>query len=159
MLSAEISSLLEQTTTSAVCDVLLKRGHRLYMRSRIRALDPAVRLAGPALTVRRIAVELLPRNSEKPRDRFLETLEGAAAGSVFVMTSGAATEVAMRGGLLAAAGVRGKLGGVVANGPVRDPQEIIALKFPVFTPQRVNLRTGIPGFDPSAKDFDRGLSP
>lgn len=132
MFSAEISSLLEQTTTSAVCDVLLRRGHRLYMRSRIRPLDPTVRLAGPALTVRRKAVELLPRHSERPRDRFLETLEGAAAGSVFVMTSGAATEVAMWGGLLAAAGVRGKLGGVVVDGPVRDPQEIVGLKFPVF---------------------------
>ncbi len=132
MLSAEISNLLAQTTTSAVCDVLLKRGQRLYMRSRIRALDPAVRLAGPAITVRRKAVELLPRSGERPRDRFLETLEGAAAGSVFVMISGAATEVAMWGGLLAAAGVRGKLGGVVADGPIRDPQEIIGLKFPVF---------------------------
>jgi 4-hydroxy-4-methyl-2-oxoglutarate aldolase len=133
MLPAEMTPLITRTTTTAVCDVLVKRGHRLYMRSRIRPLDPTVRLAGPALTVRRKAVELLPRGSEKPRDRFLETLEGAVPGSVFVITSESGVEVALWGGLLAAAGVHGKLGGVVADGPIRDPQEIVALKFPVFS--------------------------
>jgi 4-hydroxy-4-methyl-2-oxoglutarate aldolase len=132
MLPQEIRELLEKTTTSAVCDVLMRRGHKLYMRSRIRPLDPAVRLAGPAVTVRRKAVGLLPRTGERPKDRFLETIEGAAPGSVMVVVSDAESEAALWGGLLAAAGVRGKLGGVVADGPIRDPQEIIDLKFPVF---------------------------
>ncbi len=132
MLSAEVSDLLSKTTTSAVCDVLMRRGLRQYMRSRIRALDPGVRLAGPAVTIRRKPVELLPRGPEKPRDRLVETIEGAAPGSVMVVVSDAIQETALWGGLLAAAGVHGKLGGVVADGPVRDPNEIIGLKFPMF---------------------------
>jgi 4-hydroxy-4-methyl-2-oxoglutarate aldolase len=132
MLPTEIVELLNQTTTSAVCDVLMRQGRRRYMRSRIRPLDPGVRLAGPALTIWRKSVELLPRNAERPRDRFVETIEGAAPGSVIVVVSDAEREAALWGGLLAAAGVRGKLGGVVADGPIRDPLEIIGLKFPIF---------------------------
>jgi regulator of RNase E activity RraA len=111
MLSPEMTALLAQTTTTAVGDVLLRRGRQLYMASRIRPLDPLVRLAGPALTVRRKAVELLPRGGEKPQNRFLESLGRAEPGAVFVIASGASVEVALWGGLLAAAGVRGKLGG------------------------------------------------
>lgn len=132
MLSQEIRGLLEKTTTSAVCDVLMRRGQTLYMRSRIRPLDLAVRMAGRAVTVRRKAVGLLPRTGERPKDRFLETIEEAVPGSVMVVVSDAESEVALWGGLLAAAGVRGRLSGVVADGPIRDPQEIIDLKFPVF---------------------------
>jgi hypothetical protein len=61
-LSAEIASLLEKTTTSAACDVLV---------------NPAVRLAGPAVTVRRMPIGLLPRNPERPRERFVETVARA----------------------------------------------------------------------------------
>ena len=75
---------------------------------------------------------LLPRSAGRPPDRFVETIERSAAGSVFVVVSDAERETALWGGLLAAAGVHGRLGGVVADGPVRDPQEIIDLKFPVF---------------------------
>lgn len=132
MLSQEILGLLEKTTTSAVCDVLMRRGQKLFMRSRIRPLDLAVRMAGQAVTVRRKAVGLLPRTGERPKDRYLETIEGAAPGSVMVVVSDAENEAALWGGLLAAAGVRGRLSGVVADGPIRDPQEIIDLKFPVF---------------------------
>jgi regulator of RNase E activity RraA len=116
MLSQEIGELLDKTTTSAVCDAVMRRGHKLYMGSRIRPLDLAVRLAGPAVTVRRKAVGLLPRTGERPRDRFVETIEGAAPGSVIVVSE-AEREAVLWGGLLAAAGVRGKLGGVVADGP------------------------------------------
>jgi len=50
------------------------------MRSRIRPLDPAVRLAGPAVTNRRKPVKLLPRGPEKPRDPLIETIEGPLGG-------------------------------------------------------------------------------
>lgn len=132
MISSEIVELLDGTTTSAVCDVLMRRKMRCYMASRLRPLDSAVRLAGPAVTVLRKPIELLARDGERPRDRFVETIEAAAPGSVLVVVSGAEREAALWGGLLAAAGVRGKLGGVVADGPIRDPLEIVALKFPVF---------------------------
>lgn len=132
MLSAEMADLLAQTTTTAVCDVLMRRGMRQFMRSRIRPLDSSVRLVGPALTVRRKPVELVPRDDPKPPDRFVETIASAAPGSVIVVVSDAEQEAALWGGLLAAAGVHGKLGGVVADGPVRDPNEIVGLKFPVF---------------------------
>ena len=129
---AEIIALLEKTTTSAVSDVLMRRNLKNYMASRIRPLDPSLRLAGPAVTVRRKAVELVPRDGERPRDRFIETIEAAAPGSVMVVVSDAEREAALWGGLLAAAGAHGMLGGVVTDGPVRDPSEIVGLKFPTF---------------------------
>ncbi len=132
MLSAEITDLLAKTTTSAACDVLMRRGMRQFMRSRIRPLDPGIRLAGPAVTVRRRPVALVPRGDPKPRDPYVETIASAAPGSVMVVVSDAEQEAALWGGLLAAAGVHGRLGGVVADGPVRDPNEILGLKFPVF---------------------------
>jgi regulator of RNase E activity RraA len=49
-----------------------------------------------------------------------------------VVVSDAAQEMALWGRLLAAAGVHRKLGGVVADGPTRDPNEIIALRLPMF---------------------------
>lgn len=54
------------------------------------------------MTIRRKPVELLPRGPEKPRDRLVETIEGAAPGSVMVIVPDALQETALWGGLLAA---------------------------------------------------------
>jgi 3-hexulose-6-phosphate synthase/6-phospho-3-hexuloisomerase len=123
MLSNKILELLDQTTTCAVSDVLVKRGYRLYMSSCIGALNEH-RVAGPAVTFERRDIDLTPSNNPLPGRLLLETIESAEPDTVFVLTSVAETEVALWGGLVAAAAVQRKAGGVVCDGPVRDPEEI-----------------------------------
>ena len=152
---AEILALLRTTTTGAVSDVRMRRTLKNSLASRIQPLDPSLRLAGPAVTVRRKTVALVPRDGERPRDRFIEMIETAAPGSGMVVGSDVEGEAALRGGLLAAAGARGKLGGGVADGPIRDPSEIVGLKLLAFFTGSVPARV---------REFSRmapwtGLSP
>ena len=131
MLSAEITGLLNQTTTCAVCDVLMRRGSKPFMRSRIRLLS-GPRLAGPALTIERKALAFASRQQPRPNSLFIETIETAPAGTVVVLNGDPEHEAALWGGLLAAAAVRRGLGGVLADGPIRDLPEIIEMKLPLF---------------------------
>lgn len=131
MLAPEISSLLDRTTTCAVIDVLMRGGRRLFMRSRIRQLS-GTRLAGPALTVERRPLALAPRQNPRPNSLFIQTVETAPPGTVLVFNGDPEHEAALFGGLLAAAAIRGGLGGVVADGPVRDLPEIAEMGLPLF---------------------------
>lgn len=120
--------MLDETTTCAVADVLSRRGIRGAMAGRIRALNTH-RLAGPALTVERVPVGSA---KARPNGEFLEVLDTIAAGTVLVFNGFHEHEVALWGGLLAAAGARRKIGGVVADGAVRDAGEIAAMKQACF---------------------------
>ncbi len=131
MFSKEISELLDQTTTCAVSDVLVKRGHRLYMSSRIKALNEH-RAAGRALTIERRDLALTSTKNPLPGRLLIEAIETAEPGTVFVLTSVAETEVALWGGLISATAVQRRAGGVVCDGPVRDPKEIFEVGLACF---------------------------
>jgi 4-hydroxy-4-methyl-2-oxoglutarate aldolase len=62
----------------------------------------------------------------------METIESAPAGTVLVMATDSELEAALWGGLLAAAATARGLGGVVCDGPVRDPDEIAEVGCPTF---------------------------
>jgi regulator of RNase E activity RraA len=130
--STELRDLVARSTTSAVCDVLMKRGLKLFMKQRIRPLDPNVKMAGPALTIERRPIATAPRSGGRSNAAMIEAVEGAPAGTVLVFNGDPDHEAALWGGLLAACGSRNGLGGVVADGPVRDPLEIVELKQPCF---------------------------
>lgn len=136
-----LAELLDRTTTCAVADVLVKRGMPLYMRSRIRQLGDR-RVAGPALTVERPAVDRSPRDKPRPNSLFIETIESAAPGTVLVTSSDAEAEAALWGGLLAAAAAVRRIGGVVCDGPVRDPEEIIEVGCPTFASGSIPAGSG-----------------
>jgi 4-hydroxy-4-methyl-2-oxoglutarate aldolase len=132
VIANELRALLDRTTTCAVADVLMKRGIKSFMHSRIRPLH-GHRLEGAALTIERRPIGTAPRSGGRPNKLFIEAVEQAPAGAVLVFNAPPpGHEAALWGGLLAAAGVRRGLGGVVADGPVRDPLEICELKQPCF---------------------------
>lgn len=131
MISKEILELLDRTTTSAVCDVLMKRGLPNFMRQRIRPLGDK-RVAGYALTIERKPIALADPAKPRPAADFMRAIEEAPAGTVLVFNGHPDHEAALWGGLLAAAILRNNLGGVVADGPVRDPGEIVELGCPCF---------------------------
>lgn len=126
-----LAGLLARTTTCAVSDVLMKRGQPLFMRQRIRQVG-TLRVIGRALTIERPSIARAPRANPKPNRLLIELIEGAAPGTVLVMTTDSEREAGLWGGLLAAAAVNRKLGGVVCDGPLRDPEEIIELGCPTF---------------------------
>jgi len=101
------------------------------MRQRIRLVG-TLRVAGPALTVERIPVTQLGTRSALPNGLFIAAIEAAARDTVLVLNSDQQCEAALWGGLLAATAVQLGLGGVVADGPVRDPGEIVELGCPCF---------------------------
>ncbi|MBV7484627.1 RraA family protein [Bordetella sp. BOR01] len=116
-------AMLEQVTTSSVSDALMKRGLRQFMHQRIKPLG-VPRIAGRALTVER-----LPIGSGKspvlPNSLLIDAIEQANEGTVLVFNAvRAEDEAALWGGLMATAAVQAGLGGIVADGPVRDPDEI-----------------------------------
>lgn len=125
------AALLARTTTSAVCDVLVQRGLRnQFMRQRVRQLGAQV-VAGPALTVERLPAASVPASERMPNSALLAAINDAPAGTVFVFND-PQDEAALWGGLMAAAAAQRKLGGVVADGPVRDPGEIVEVGCPCF---------------------------
>ncbi len=133
-LSSELQAFVDVATTSSVSDVLMKRGIHGYMRQRIRPLDMKSKVFGPALTVERLSLRALPQERRKPNAALIDAIEAAPAGTVLVFNGDPEHEAALWGGLMAAAGHRNKLGGVVADGPIRDPLEIMELAQPCFAP-------------------------
>jgi 4-hydroxy-4-methyl-2-oxoglutarate aldolase len=129
-MSSGLAALIERATTSSVCDALMKRGLKQFMNQRIRPLGNS-RVAGPALTVERVAANA-PGRTSRPNADFVAAVDNAAAGTVLVFNGDPEHEAALWGGLLAAAAVQRQLGGVVADGPVRDPGEIVDLGCPCF---------------------------
>ena len=124
-MSGGLAALVERATTSSVCDALMKRGLKQFMRQRIRPLGNS-RVAGPALTMERVALNA-PGRTARPNAEFVAAIESASEGTVLVFNGDPDHEASLWGGLLAAAAVQRRLGGVVADGPVRDPNEIVEL--------------------------------
>ena len=130
--SQELADLVARSTASSVSDVLMKRGIAGYMRQRIRPLDPRSRMFGPALTIERLPVGSVPASERRPGSLMIDAIEKAEPGTVLVFNGDPDHEAALWGGLLAAAAHRNRLAGVVADGPVRDPTEILDLGQPCF---------------------------
>jgi 4-hydroxy-4-methyl-2-oxoglutarate aldolase len=91
----------------------------------IRALVPGVHMAGPAFTLR-----------TKPGDNLgvFYALHEAPAGSVLVIDGGNSTRVTIWGGTSTVAALQRGLAGCVCNAAVRDLDEILVHKFPVYGP-------------------------
>jgi 4-hydroxy-4-methyl-2-oxoglutarate aldolase len=132
LISAELQSYVQRSTTCAASDVLMKLGIRSYMRQRIRALDIHSRMFGRAVTIERVPLAALAEAERLPGAVMIDAIETAPAGSVIVSSGDMEEEAALWGGLLASAGHRIGIAGVVCDGPVRDPLEIMELKQPCF---------------------------
>ena len=90
----------------------------------IRPVDRSMSLCGPALTIR------MP-----PGDNLAlhQALYLAEAGDVLVVDCGGYTEAGQWGGILMEAAKARGVAGLVTNGSVRDTDELIDGRFPVFS--------------------------
>lgn len=119
-------------TDGGMADELLRLGaatlHEAQLRAgalapRVRPLEPWMRIAAPAFTVRcapgdnlalHVAVAVAPR------------------GSVLVADAGGCLDVGHWGDILTDAAIARGLAGLIIDGAVRDVDAIVALRFPVF---------------------------
>jgi 4-hydroxy-4-methyl-2-oxoglutarate aldolase len=89
----------------------------------IKPLAKGVHVLGPAVTVRC-----------HPRDNLMlhKALQIAQEGDILVAATDGYPDAGYWGGLMATSAMARKLGGLVIDGCVRDSEEIIGMRFPVF---------------------------
>ncbi|HEU4730142.1 MAG TPA: 4-carboxy-4-hydroxy-2-oxoadipate aldolase/oxaloacetate decarboxylase [Kofleriaceae bacterium] len=111
---------LGRYATTVLSDAMGRAG---AMSARLRPLGPAVRMAGPALTVRLY-----------PNDNFMCHLAVALAqpGDVLVIDGGNYLEAAVWGEMLTLAAIAKGVAGVVVDAAARDRDAIAGLGLPVF---------------------------
>jgi 4-hydroxy-4-methyl-2-oxoglutarate aldolase len=129
MMDKRLEKLVSQATTSSICDVLMKRGLRNFMSQRIRALVPGTTIWGPVRTLRRDPVGTAVTGAG---NLLMTAIDTSPAGTILVFNGHDDHEAALWGGLMAAAAKARGLCGIVADGPVRDRNEIIELNQPCF---------------------------
>lgn len=116
----EIADALAQFGTSTVYEAAGKRGD---MSPAIRSIVPGVKLAGIAATLRVWPGDTLG---------VLHAVDRAKSGTVLVIDAGGTERAAVWGGTSSLACMARGVRGCVTNGSVRDVDEMIELKFPVF---------------------------
>jgi regulator of RNase E activity RraA len=105
-------------------------GRRAYMSHDMRPLSPA-KFAGPAVTVELRKEE--HKEGPAASQGMLDAIDGAPAGSVYVMVLDGGLDYAGIGGLMATAMKYRGLAGAVIDASVRDTPQIRKLQFPVFS--------------------------
>lgn len=126
-----LEELVPQATTSSICDVLMKRGLRNFMKQRIRALVPGTTIWGPVRTLRRDPVGTAAAGVGAG-NLLVTAIETSPEGTILAFNGHDDHEAALWGGLMASAAKVKGLCGIVADGPVRDRNEIIELNQPCF---------------------------
>ncbi len=107
--------------TSILADVAGRRG---AMDGRIAALDPTMRVCGPAFTI-----------EVRPGDNLMihAAMAMAKPGDVLVIDGKADRTCALMGSIMLNACKRLGLAGVVLDASVRDTEELVELGFPVWS--------------------------
>ncbi|MBI4184641.1 MAG: RraA family protein [Proteobacteria bacterium] len=128
---AKLCRRLAKLYTGAVADVMDGMGHRSQaLPSEIRPLDPAMKVAGPAFTVRGRAKQY--QDGIDPRGRQIAMLRAIPPNSVVVVHPGDEGTAAHWGELMSnVARQQGATGAVIAGG-LRDSRQILDIGFPVF---------------------------
>ena len=110
-----------QFQAAILCDVAGRRG---TMDARVRALNPAMKVCGPAYTV-----ECRPGDNLM----FHVALAVAQPGDVLVVDGKADTGCALFGELMSTQGEAAKLGGFVVDAASRDTDTLSGGSFPIFS--------------------------
>lgn len=98
-------------------------GRKGYVDCAIKPITKGVRICGPAFTVQC-----------HPQDNLMlhKALERAQPGDVIVASVGGYYEAGYWGGLMNTSAIARKLGGLAIDGCVRDSEELISTRFPIF---------------------------
>jgi len=126
--SMDLVEKLQKVPTATVSDALDKLGLQGVMEG-ISPLTEGTTLCGPALTVKEEVGELGTYSLDE--FRIGEVINVAKRNDVIVFDAGG-RRVSTWGGLATRAAMAKGVGGVVADGAVRDVEEIRKLRFPVF---------------------------
>jgi 4-hydroxy-4-methyl-2-oxoglutarate aldolase len=121
-------------STTAISDTMDRLGIRSAMASSIKPLRPGIKIAGPALTVKRIRnPENLGKEDFKDYKMALhETIDSAKEGDIIVISADKDTEVATWGGNMTLRAMGNKLAGAVIDCGIRDSKELMEMGFPIF---------------------------
>jgi 4-hydroxy-4-methyl-2-oxoglutarate aldolase len=127
----DLASRLAQLYTGAVADILDELGFRNQcLPAAIRPLDPRMKVAGRAFTVRGRAMP--PGERPDPRLRQMDMLDAIFPGAVVVIDPGDETRAAHWGELMSNTALQKGATGCVIHGGLRDSAQILELGFPVF---------------------------
>lgn len=116
-------AICEELRALGAATVYEAQGARGALDSGMKPIDPASRLAGPALTV-----------DTRPADNLMlhYALLKARPGDVLVVDAKGFLEAGPWGDVLTAAALKAGVAGLVIHGAVRDAEAIVAMGFPVF---------------------------
>jgi 4-hydroxy-4-methyl-2-oxoglutarate aldolase len=107
----------------SVCHIADALGQSWPVESTLHPVDPHFRICGPAFTV-----ECAPGDNLTLH----HALHLAQSGEVLVVSGSPGCGVALWGELMSMSAQCKGLAGTIIDGPVRDPEEIRALGYPVF---------------------------
>jgi 5-oxopent-3-ene-1,2,5-tricarboxylate decarboxylase / 2-hydroxyhepta-2,4-diene-1,7-dioate isomerase len=124
---------LREVGTAGLSTALRKRGYHDVFVDGVRPLAPAMRMAGPARTLRFVPFrpDLAAERGGgfNPQKRAFDTV---GAGEVLVIEARGRADAGTLGDILATRARRRGAAGVVSDGAVRDAEAIGALGLPVF---------------------------
>jgi len=107
--------------SATVCEAQSSRG---VMSNEIHPVHPSMKMVGPAVTL-----------DMKPGDNLMlhYALLKTKPGDILVVDAKGFMEAGIWGDILTEQAIFKQLGGILVNGAVRDTDQIIEMKFPVFT--------------------------
>lgn len=126
---------LKKVSITVLSDVMDKMmGKRCFMSSDIKPLSPGLKIAGPAITIKRIRTpQNIGEEDFKEHGKSLhQRIDSGEPGDIFVIGAEGYTETATWGGLMSIGAMQRKLGGAIVDGGVRDVVEIREMGFPIF---------------------------
>ena len=113
-----------------IMDALSPDYRNQTLPSNLRPLTPDMKIAGPVYTVR--GNKRFYDDGEDPRYKQMDMLDGIFPGSIIIMDSGDEKSAAHWGELMSKTSMEKGAKGALIHGGIRDTDEIIKHKFPVF---------------------------
>ena len=116
---------MAEMSTATISDAFFRMGHKdRTMHSRIKPVDPGMKVAGPALTVKAYP------GATHACDLAIQAVE---EGQVIVVDGGAFLEAVLWGEIFSMMGMAKGAAGTVIDGAVRDVDDVIELGYPLFS--------------------------
>jgi len=129
----EIVNRLRKLSSAVISDAMDKLGIKATMSSSIKPIKSGIKLAGPAVTIKRIKKGKIGEGDFSQYAKIMhETIDTTEPGDIMVIDADGDTESATWGGNMSTAAKAKNLGGAVVDGGARDQQEIVDMGFPLF---------------------------